>query len=695
MIWNLRAEIFRRFVKPVILISWSLVGGSLLLSFILPLQSGERIRLLGLFVIACLYFYLLYSVFIPRFGLRPWMHYAILAVDILFISLAYSVLGKYQISLTPVYVLAILFSGMLAGKRAGWLAAGLSFLGSFAVENVYDLPMQQQTLMQGVHLLAFSLTAYVGSALGEALTNQVRDSKQRNDDLSLLLEASLVATSSLDLEHTIPLLAQKIVQGLPVSFARIDLLNGDEIVPYGQAGFRFTSDLKQTKSLPFKIAEIPWFERCLTQRRTIQASISEIHHPEHILAFYALFPEEVIHVCFVPLVVAQRVVGIISVGEARQSEREAFTQHKLDFLETLANQISVVIENASLNQAERKKARRLEILHEISSIIGSTIELNDLLEKLYSLLIQVLPADTYYVGILNPLERVIELRLFIDEGERFSGQQIPVDSGLAGYVVREQKPLLVYQLSQEMERLPVKPLILGKAKVSESWLGVPMSAGEHFRGVLAIASYQPNMFTEEDLSLLMNVASQAALALDNARHHAEVEERARRDSLTGAYNHGHFLLLLKQLVGKAMLMGEPLSLIMLDIDYFKEYNDQYGHLVGDDVLCLAVDTIQKYIKSEDIIGRWGGEEFGVILNQSSIEAACRIANQIRRGLAEIKIDSDNGSAIPTPTVSQGIASLPAHTDNALDLVEKADQALYTAKSAGRDKIRVFGEVVRC
>lgn len=626
MIWDLRAEIFRRFVKPVMLISWSLAGGILLLLLLLPLQSGERIRLLGLFVIVCLFFYFIYSYFIPRFGLRPWMHYAILTADILFITLAYAVLVKYHISLTPVYVLAILFSGMLAGKRAVWLAAGLSFFGSFAVENLYDLPMQQQTLTQGMHLLAFSLTAYVGGALGEALARQVRDSKQRNDDLSLLLEASLVATSSLDLEHTIPLLAQKIVQGLPVSFARIDLLNGDEIVPYGQAGFRMASDSKLAKSRPFKIAEIPWFKRCVTQRRTIQASISEIHHPEHLLAFYALFPEEVIHVCFVPLVVTQRVVGIISVGEARQSEREAFTQQKLDFLETLANQISVVIENASLHQAERKKARRLEILHEISSIIGSTIELDDLLEKLYSLLIQVLPADTYYVGFLNPLKRVIELRLFIDEGERFYGQQIPVDSGLAGYVVREQKPLLVYQLSQEMDSLPIKPLILGKVKASESWLGVPMSAGEHFRGVLAIASYTPKMFSEEDLSLLMNVASQAALALDNARHHAEVEERARRDSLTGAYNHGHFLMLLKHMVGKAVVMGEPLSLIMLDIDYFKDYNDQFGHMIGDDVLCLAVDVIQKIIKAEDIIGRWGGEEFAVILNQTSLDAACQIAD---------------------------------------------------------------------
>ncbi len=206
--------------------------------------------------------------------------------------------------------------------------------------------------------------------------------------------------------------------------------------------------------------------------------------------------------------------------------------------------------------------------------------------------------------------------------------------------------------------------------------------------MLALASYTPNAFDEDDAAILSNVAGQAALAIDNARHHAEVEEQARRDSLTGAYNHGYLLRRLEEEVELARPNQTPVSLIMMDIDYFKQYNDTYGHVVGDEVLCLLVQAIQLHIKKTDVVGRWGGEEFAVALPGTSSRQALMVAERIRGTLASMALSDRDGNPIPKPTVSQGIATFPQDVNSAPELVDVADQALYVAKQRGRDQIMV-------
>jgi diguanylate cyclase (GGDEF)-like protein len=230
--------------------------------------------------------------------------------------------------------------------------------------------------------------------------------------------------------------------------------------------------------------------------------------------------------------------------------------------------------------------------------------------------------------------------------------------------------------------------VLGTEQLSQSWLGVPILVSDHFSGVLAVASYAPYAFDEEDLALLTNIAGQAAMALDNARHHAEVEEQARRDSLTGVYNHGFFLRRLEEQVARSRITRQPVSLIMLDVDHFKSYNDTYGHVMGDQVLRLITRTIGIHIRADDMVGRWGGEEFGIVLPESPADQAKQIAERIRRTLASLSLESDTGVSIPPPTVSQGIATFPDDVADARQLVDMADRVLYEAKELGRDQVRM-------
>ena len=343
-------------------------------------------------------------------------------------------------------------------------------------------------------------------------------------------------------------------------------------------------------------------------------------------------------------------------------------------------------EAQTLQRAVQRQAERISVVNEVARHIGSTIEMDTLLELIYQQLSRTIPTDTYYVGIHPPSRDDIELLIVYDEGKHFPTQRIPLGRGLASSVIQRREPLLVRRLSVEKETLKIQALTVGADRISESWLGVPMLMADGFTGLLVVASYKPDVFDADDLALLTNIAAQIALALDNARHHAQVEEQARRDSLTGVYNHGFMLKRLQEEVDWARANRRPVSLIMLDIDHFKKYNDTYGHLMGDQVLRLIVQAIQAHVKQSDVVGRWGGEEFGVVLTNATAEQSAGVAGRIRASLAALPLVDGAGHAIPKPTVSQGIATLSDQTADAIQLIDLADATLYQAKQLGRDRV---------
>jgi diguanylate cyclase (GGDEF)-like protein len=350
--------------------------------------------------------------------------------------------------------------------------------------------------------------------------------------------------------------------------------------------------------------------------------------------------------------------------------------------------------SGTLTNSTRRQIERMGVLNQVARATGSTIEMDALLELTYEQLRRVIRTDTYYVGLHESAKDYIDLKIVFDEGKHFPPQKIHFGDGLASLVIQRRQPLLIRYLSKERSSLPIKPVVVGDAKSSESWLGVPLLMNDEFTGVLVVASYKPNAFDERDVELLGNIAGQVGLALDNARHHAEVEEQARRDSLTGVYNHGYLLKRLDDEIVCARAGGCPVSLIMLDIDYFKNYNDRYGHVMGDQVLRLAVQAIRAHVKQADAVGRWGGEEFGVILQNATTEQARAVADRIRETLVELPLVDITGHVIPNPTVSQGIATFPDHVANAAQLVDVADTMLYQAKEQGRDQVRVAGPAQR-
>ncbi len=344
----------------------------------------------------------------------------------------------------------------------------------------------------------------------------------------------------------------------------------------------------------------------------------------------------------------------------------------------------IVVETVEqLKSLSRNHIRRLETITDFSRKITSTLDSKQVMALLNAAFQNAVEADTYFVGIREGNE--MRLELVYDDGEYFENQRVSLDGSLTSWVLSNHKSLFLPDLRKEVELPGVRLVLLGKHKTSLSWMGVPMQ-NEIVDGIIAIGSYRPNAFERADLELLTNLAQHAAQALYNTHEHEEVELRSQLDSLTGVYNHGNFLRLLQTQADWARAERQSLSLIMLDVDHFKQYNDSYGHLVGDEVLTTLCNTIKQHIKGTDIVGRWGGEEFVISLPNTSAEQAYQVALRVRDTMLSLTVRVDGSKTIPVPTISQGLAVFPLEAGSIMELIHLADKRLYVAKGRGRNQI---------
>ena len=188
--------------------------------------------------------------------------------------------------------------------------------------------------------------------------------------------------------------------------------------------------------------------------------------------------------------------------------------------------------------------------------------------------------------------------------------------------------------------------------------------------------------------MLSAVARSAGLALENAELHRKTEELTIIDELTGIYNYRYFVQKLQEEKRRALRYDLPLSLIMVDIDWFKKLNDNYGHEIGNEVLKQLANVIRRCIRDVDIFSRYGGEEFVIILPQTPRGEASHIGERIRSQVEQEIISTGNGSKVKI-TVSVGVSSFPENGKSHEELVSVADQALYRAKGDGRNLVCVI------
>jgi diguanylate cyclase (GGDEF)-like protein len=211
---------------------------------------------------------------------------------------------------------------------------------------------------------------------------------------------------------------------------------------------------------------------------------------------------------------------------------------------------------------------------------------------------------------------------------------------------------------------------------------IPLVSFGQVLGVLALDSSKTDAFRDGDLQSLESVADICATAIQNAHYVERVKQLAYLDGLTGIFNRRFFEMRILEEIERARRFDTGMAVIMADIDQFKHLNDEFGHLLGDEVLRQVSSLFHQQLRKIDVVCRYGGEEFGILLTQVNGQHALSVAQKLRR-----IVESWQFPGVPqTVTVSAGVAALPEHGNTRDELVKAADSALYAAKQAGRNRV---------
>ena len=388
----------------------------------------------------------------------------------------------------------------------------------------------------------------------------------------------------------------------------------------------------------------------------------------------------------VPLLLRDRVVGVMA-AQSKQADR--FDEAHQRILVAIGSQAAIAIEKARLLQDAVQKTKQLSSLYEVGKRTSALMtDADSLLPWIAEDAARLLHADAAGFRILENGQLVLGGRT-AGALEIMTDAPIPVGQSLSGRIVASNQPIVSSDLTTDPRTRPERREEAAR-KGYRGFLGIPLRLRGQAVGVLNVYTRHARQWSQADVDLLFAFADQAVIAMENTRLYQALTDQAHRDSLTQVYNHGYLLECLQRFLDER---ETPLSMIMLDIDHFKEYNDRYGHVSGDLVLKGIVQAIRQNIHKEDVVGRWGGEEFGVLLPHTGVAKAQVVAERIRQTLSSMPLVDVSGQTVLKPTVSQGIATYPDSAASGEDLVNKADAALYCAKSGGRDRIRLTAAAV--
>jgi diguanylate cyclase (GGDEF)-like protein len=252
------------------------------------------------------------------------------------------------------------------------------------------------------------------------------------------------------------------------------------------------------------------------------------------------------------------------------------------------------------------------------------------------------------------------------------------------WIIRHASPLIIEDTKKDF-RFDLEKLKSQDMRPISSFIGAPLISDHKFLGILRLDNPAPSFYAQDDLRLLVTICDLGSVALENGELFHKTQNLAIHDGLTSLYTKGYFLERLKEECKRSIRQRVSFSLLMLDIDHFKDYNDKFGHTAGDIVLKSLSSGITDFLKGlGPIVSRFGGEEFCVILPRTDKKKAASLAEELRVLIEKKKINLRGWET--SITVSIGVAAFPGDTSEESDLILKSDRAMYEAKQKGRNQV---------
>jgi diguanylate cyclase (GGDEF)-like protein len=389
---------------------------------------------------------------------------------------------------------------------------------------------------------------------------------------------------------------------------------------------------------------------------------------------------------FFPVFVNKKLEAILRVADRvlKESDRQIIT--------AFCNQTALSLENRRLNLDLYRKFDRFAAISELTKAITPIQNDKKLLRMLLDKSAELLKAEQGSLLLLDHETDalLLEAKMGISEGVT-EKLRIGRGEGIAGKVVELGEPLLVENLEND-------PRIKQKNRQhykTRSFVSVPLKIEDRIIGVLNFSDKTSGeAFNEEDLNLVQSFASQAAIVMERNGFYKKTEELKKltiTDHLTGLLNRRYLHERLKDEIARSRRHGHHLCLLMLDLDGFKIFNDRFGHLFGDQILVGIAETLLNTVRSMDVVARYGGDEFMIILPETVEPLAVEIAERLRNTVSHQGMPPQEAAdmGLPLLSASIGIACYPEHGETVELLIENVDKTLYRAKNMGKNRIEVF------
>ena len=383
--------------------------------------------------------------------------------------------------------------------------------------------------------------------------------------------------------------------------------------------------------------------------------------------------------CGVPIFLGGKPAGVMA---ALSTERESqFLARDLEVMQTAAGQLGVAIENARLFTEEQRRARHLAFLNSISKMAISSEDAEQMMADIVREIQKNFRYDHIGIGIMDYATKDIEIRAEAGTTSQTLGRRIALGSGVLGKVARTGASALVQNAGPGQ--------LAGVLSESRAVLCLPISYGETLLGVLNVESRDENAFAPQDVLILNTLADLLATALHNSFVFQRLQQQSITDGLTGIKTRRFFWEALSSEWKRASRSGRPFSVVLIDLDKFKEVNDSLGHLEGDLVLARVGRLLEQKCRQSNVVARYGGDEFIILMPETGIEQAQVLAERLRLWLATDPMLEEHQI-----TGSFGVASFPVHGFSMEDLIRVADAGMYVAKHAGGNRVSTsdaFGE----
>ena len=334
---------------------------------------------------------------------------------------------------------------------------------------------------------------------------------------------------------------------------------------------------------------------------------------------------------------------------------------------------------------DQREAGEVAVFHELGKALTSSLQLDQVLRTIMEKIDEFLRPDTWSLLLVDEAKQELYFELAVGKGaQALKDVRIKMGQGIAGWVAENDEAVIVPDVSRDT-RFFAK--VDEKTKMeTHSIVAVPVRYRDHCLGVIELINcIGQEGFQQRDLALLEALADFAAIALENARHVKRIHELTITDDCTSLFNARHMDFILETEIYRSQRYGYEFSLVFIDLDHFKNVNDTHGHLVGSRLLAEVGLMVKSACRRIDFAFRYGGDEFVLVLPQSSKENAFVVANRLHKLIRDTTWLSAEGLNIRF-TASIGVASYPSDAKSKVELIHLADEAMYLVKNTTRNGV---------